>query len=109
MANTQFEMWLEKVNEDFKKEWFTPNSHGDVTQMEYNPLTYIKGRKFVKVLKNHGVWGFVSMIDGLHKNSPVRRGDLLLAANYSTPAKHARGNIFDGTALYGMYGPHYRK
>jgi len=25
------------------------------------------------------------------------------------PAKHARGNIIDGTARYGVYGPEYIK
>jgi hypothetical protein len=109
MADTQFEMWLEKTNEKFEKEWLTPNSEGRVTSIEYKPLTYKKGKKFVKVLRDRGVWGFVSMVDNVHKNSPIKPGDLLLAAGWSTPARHARGNIFDGTASYSMYGPSYIK
>ena len=109
MADTQFEMWLEKTNEKFEKEWFTPNSEGRVTSIEYPTLTYRKGKKYIKIFRSNSVWGFVSMVDGVHKKSPIRKGDLLLAAGYSTPARHARGNIFSGTASYNMYGPNYIK
>ena len=43
------------------------------------------------------VWAFISMVDGLLKNSPIKKGDLLKPAGWRTPAKHSRGNIFDGT------------
>lgn len=39
-------------------------------------------------------------------------GDVLLAAGWKAPAKHARGNIFDehhGLGKMGQYGPAYLK
>jgi len=33
----------------------------------------------------------------------------LKAATWKAPAKHARGNIIDGTAQYSEYGPSYIK
>jgi len=71
--------------------------------------TYKKGQKYIKVLVDTSCWGFVSKVDGMLKGSPIKVGDLLKAANYSTPAKHSRGNIIDGTASYSMYGPSYIK
>jgi len=109
MANTKLELWLEEVNEKFEKDWFKPKSGGFVTERPYEPITYKKGRKFVKLIKGNSVWGFVSMFDGFHKNSPVKVGDLLMAAGWRTPARHSRGNIFNGTASFTFYGPNYLK
>ena len=36
-------------------------------------------------------------------------GDLLRSAGYNTPAKHSRGNIFNGTAQWEFFGPKYLK
>jgi hypothetical protein len=47
------------------------------------------------------------MIDGELKQSPIKKGDLLKPAGWKTPAKHSRGNIFDGTASWSYYGPNY--
>ena len=64
-------------------------------------ITVKFGRKYAKLLSNNGgsVWAFVDMITG----------DLLKAASWATPAKHARGNI--ETAQYGRNyvwtGPNY--
>jgi hypothetical protein len=52
-------------------------------------------------------WGFISRVDGDLKGSPIKKGDLLKAATWKAPAKHARGNIIDGTARYSTYGPEY--
>jgi hypothetical protein len=49
------------------------------------------------------------MVDGLLKNSPIKKGDLLKPASWRTPAKHSRGNIFDGTDNWSYYGPEYLK
>ena len=45
----------------------------------------------------------------VHKGSLVCVGDLLKAEGWNAPAKHSRGNIFDGTAKYTMFGPAYLK
>lgn len=68
-----------------------------------------EGNKYYKLILNSSVWGFISKTDGWLKGSPIKVGDLLMAAGYRTPARHSRGNILDGTASYGVYGPTYLK
>lgn len=99
---TQFEKWLEKVNEELKSQW-----EKQFTHTSYKPLTYEKGRKYIKIIRNGGAWGFVSMWEGDNKGSAVKKGDLLKAASWNQPAKHSRGNIFEGTDKWDMYGPDY--
>lgn len=102
--NTKFEIWLNNVNKIRENEW-----NNKFTYRRYIPLTYSKGRSFVKILEDDTVWGFVSMKDGVHKKEPVKIGDLLMAASFTSPAKHSRGNIFDDTAEWDYYGPTYLK
>jgi hypothetical protein len=50
-------------------------------------------------------------IDGLNSSCvdafiDTTTGDVLKAASYRAPAKHARGNIFDEKHGLGMMGPH---
>lgn len=65
------------------------------------------GNKFLKLWKGTSCWGFISRVDDILKGAPIKKGDLLKAATWKAPAKHARGNIMDGTARYGVYGPDY--
>ncbi len=65
------------------------------------------GNKFIRIWHGTSCWGFISRVDGDLKGSPIKKGDLLKAATWKAPAKHARGNIIDGTARYGVYGPDY--
>lgn len=67
------------------------------------------GNKFIKIVSDSSCWGFISRIDGDLKGSPIKKGDLLKPASYKAPARHARGNIIDGTAKWGVYGPEYIK
>ena len=46
-------------------------------------------------------------LDSKAIQAEMMKGDLLKAATWKAPAKHARGNIIDGTARYGVYGPEY--
>jgi hypothetical protein len=67
------------------------------------------GRKFVKIIRGSSVWGFVSKVDGFHKGLPLKVGDVMMAAGWSAPAKHTRGNIFDDNQNYFQWtGPNYR-
>lgn len=102
MANTKFEMWLNKVNEKRKTYW-----DDNYNYKEYSPLTYNKGQKYMKIIDGGSVWGFVSMWEGVLKGTLVCKGDLLKPATWSQPAKHSRGNIFDGTDKWNFYGPNY--
>ena len=72
-------------------------------------ITIKPGRKFIKVIRDNSVWGFVAKADGTHKGVPMRAGDVLKAAGWSAPAKHTRGNIFDDKQDYFRWtGPDYR-
>ena len=72
-------------------------------------LSLVAGRKFVKVVNENSVWGFVAKKDGVHKGLPMKAGDVLKAAGWSAPAKHTRGNIFDKNQDYFRWtGPDYR-
>jgi hypothetical protein len=93
---TQFEIWLDGVNKEFE---------GNV--YSWSPLVAKKGSKFMKIQHNRSVWGFVSMYDGEFQGVPIKKGDLMKAASWRAPAKHSRGNIFDGTAKYKWTGPEY--
>lgn len=70
-------------------------------------VTVDVGNKFIRLWKGSTCWGFISRVDGDLKGAPIKKGDLLKAASWKSPAKHARGNIIEGTARYGVYGPEY--
>ena len=56
------------------------------------------GSKYIRLWKGTSCWGFISRVDGELKGAPIKKGDLLKPATWKAPAKHARGNIVDGTA-----------
>lgn len=99
---SKFDLWLEKVNEERKTYWESRFTH-----KEYEPLKVDKGRKYIRLWDGTSCWGFVSMWDGINKGTPVKKGDLLKPAGWQGPAKHSRGNIFDGTDSWEYYGPNY--
>ncbi len=101
---SKFDLWLEKVNETRKEYWDNNYSY-----KPYEPLRVEKGRKYINLIDGTTVWGFVSMWEGVMKGSLVCVGDLLKPATWSQPAKHSRGNIFDGSATWDYYGPAYLK
>ena len=93
---TQFEIWLEGVNKEFEGKVYS-----------WSSLVAKKGSKFIKIKSGSSVWGFVCMYDGMFQGYPVKKGDLMKPASWRAPAKHSRGNIFDGTAKYKWTGPEY--
>jgi len=99
---TQFEQWLEKVDKIRKEYW-----DANFTYKEYTPLTYVKGRNYVRIMSEGSVWGFVAMKDNPKKGEIM--GDLLKPASWKAPAKHSRGNIFNGTDQWEFFGPKYLK
>ena len=68
-----------------------------------------KGSKLYKVIVGSSVWGFIARIPFVHKGVQLKKGDLMKPAGWSAAAKHARGNVIEGTAMYGPYGPVYLK
>ena len=101
---SKFDFWLEKVNNERETYW-----NNNFSYKPYEPLEVSKGSKYLKIMDGTAVWAFISMIDGELKQSPIKKGDLLKPAGWRTPAKHSRGNIFDGTDNWSYYGPEYLK
>ena len=94
---------LVKIQEDYDK-W---GSRGGIDKKM--DLSLKPGRKFIKVVHNNSVWGFVAKVDGVHKGLPMLKGDILKAAGWSAPAKHSRGSIFnkDMHKSFSWTGPNY--
>lgn len=91
---------LEYYNETFDSEIPPPK------------IEIVTGPKYHKIIAidfgmTKRVWGFVSRYTDDSKG--LKRGDLLKAASWNKPANHSRGNLTDGTAKYGPYGPDYLK
>tara|TARA_R110000803_G_scaffold90534_1_gene157989 strand:+ start:23037 stop:23390 length:354 start_codon:yes stop_codon:yes gene_type:complete len=71
-------------------------------------LGFKVGKKYIKITQRNGgsVWGFVVNTDN---DSKFKRGDILKAAGYSTPARNqARGNVIEGNLSWVEWtGPAY--
>ena len=69
-------------------------------------LGYNPGRKYLKIITDKCVWGFINL-----KNEHFKEGDILKAANWNAPALNKpRGNLLkDDYQIGGMrvYGPDY--
>ena len=72
-------------------------------------LSLKPGRKFVKVIEGSRVWGFVSLVDGEHRDAPIFVGDIMKPASWAAAAKHSRGSIFDAEMhkSFSWTGPNY--
>jgi hypothetical protein len=67
-------------------------------------LTFEEGRKYIKVIANRSVWGFIMKDD----DKMFRKGDILKAAGYNAPARNKpRGNIFNDLTWVRWTGPAY--
>ena len=98
------EIFVERLTNEIAKEYAERYS-----RLTPKPATFTEGGKYFKILHDGSCWGFISKYDGIFKNRPIKVGDLLKSANWSSPAKHSRGNILEGTEAYNIYGPEYRK
>ena len=94
---------LVKIQEDYNK-WGSRSGINKKMDLSLKP-----GRKFIKVVHNNSVWGFVAKVDGTHKGLPMLKGDILKAATWRAPAKHSRGSIFDSEMhkSFSWTGPNY--
>ena len=107
---SDFDSALNRLVENIHKDY-----EGWSNRIEYSSgaervdITIKTGRKFIKIIRDNSVWGFVAKSDGMHKGVPMKMGDVLKAAGWSAPAKHTRGNIFDNNQDYFSWtGPNYR-
>lgn len=88
------------------KDW--TGQSGINPKKNYKDLLKVQeGRKYIKIVRDTGsVWGFIVKEDG----GKFRKGDILKAASYSSPATNAaRGNIMDGGYVIRWTGPLYLK
>jgi hypothetical protein len=100
-GNPKVAEFLNKVNKE-RKEYY------EKINLSSEPeLVMEVGNKFLRLWSGSSCWGFISRVDGDLKGAPIKKGDLLKPATWKAPAKHARGNIMDGTARYSVYGPEY--
>ena len=62
------------------------------------------GQKYIKIIKENSVWGFIVNTDDDKK---FKKGDILKAAGWNAPARNAaRGNVFENYSI-DWTGPHY--
>jgi len=80
-------------------------------------LTVQKGKSYAKIIltQSNGAGGsafaFIALKDNVTRGmGQVKKGDVFKPASWASPAKHARGNLFDaskGLDQVGPYGPAY--
>jgi hypothetical protein len=103
-GNPVVKKFIDEVNTEIERYY-----NQSLTNLKPELLTVDVGRKFIRLWKGTSCWGFISRVDDVLKNAPIKKGDLLKPATWKAPAKHARGNIMEGTAQWGVYGPSYIK
>jgi hypothetical protein len=101
-TNPVVQKFVDEVNEAIKSYY---GQHLSGLQPEW--ITVDVGRKFIRLWCGTRCWGFISRVDGDHKGAPIKKGDLLKPAGWRAAAKHARGNIADGTAKWTYIGVEY--
>ncbi len=102
---------LASIKQDYIR-WTTQDGKKELTgyskdQVDnWDSLMEVKeGKKYIKIIRDRGVWGFVVKEDG----PKFKKGDILKAAGYNAPATNAaRGNIFEDFSV-AWTGPHYLK
>jgi hypothetical protein len=68
------------------------------SEVARSELTTNNGQKYVKIIQDGSAFCFIDKATG----------DVLKAASWSAPAKHARGNIYSEKGLgVDRYGAHY--
>lgn len=85
-------IWLQAETDQYYKKNFS--------NLEPKKFSFSRGRNYIKIIEdNRSVYCFVN----------TKNGDILKAASWNAPAKHARGNIFerDSWKNCGPYGPAY--
>ena len=94
---------LNNINTDYNRS-FPSRENKDML------LSLVAGRKFVKVVQDNSVWGFIAKKDGEHKGLLMKAGDVFKPASWRAAAKHVRGNIFDdNTDWFAWTGPNYMR
>ena len=107
----QIEKLVQDIKADFVK-WATKGGKEELsgyfkTKVDSfeDKITVKYGSKYIKIISDGSVWGFVVNTD---KHPKFKKGDILKAAGYNQPAMNkARGNVIDGGYSISWTGPHY--
>ena len=101
-----------RIIEDYRR--FTTRGKKDYTNLRGTPeafrvaefengLGYLPGNKYLKIITEKSVWGFINL-----KNKNFKEGDILKASGWSAPALNKpRGNIFNDNYEISWTGPKY--
>ena len=86
-----FKGWADRSSKSVNKEWYTDPAPR-IKEFE-SELQAKFGNKYIKILSGGSAHSFVVNTD---KDSKFKKGDILMAASWSTPARNKpRGNIFE--------------
>lgn len=105
---------LNALVEEIKEDYMKSTSRGYTKELsdinkrminEFNEGIEIQeGRKYIKVLTNRSVWGFIMKED----DKKFKAGDILMAAGFNAPARNKpRGNVFTNLSWVRWTGPAY--
>lgn len=108
----QINSLLKAIVADYRK--WTNNSYAQKMGQDYidervaefeSKLSVKSGSKYIKIISDSSVWGFIVKGDNDKKFS---KGDILKAASWAAPARNkARGNIMLGIYAISWTGPNY--
>jgi len=98
---------LECIADDFAT-WISRTDYcrGDDRLAQFKAeLSFSEGKKYIKILNDKSVWGFIVKAD----DGKFKAGDILKAASWAAPARNtARGNILEGNFNWVQWtGPAY--
>ena len=105
----QIEKLIEAIADDYRR-WNTASKKANGFRFDVEEklaefkanIEVKKGRKFIKILTERSVWGFINLT-----HEKFNEGDILKAAGYNAPAlNRPRGNIFKKYSV-AWTGPHY--
>jgi len=75
-----------------------------------NKIKVMYGKKFIKVIKENGVFAFICKDDVSAPFTSFKKGDVLMPASWNRPAlNRARGNVLTGNYPIQWTGPLYLK
>lgn len=86
-------------------DYYTEQGYGTRVNLPIPQLSLERGKRYIRIVRTDTSRSVHCFID-------TTNGDVLMAAGWKAPAKHARGNIFDeknGLGSMGVYGAAYIK
>ena len=102
---------MEAAKADYAR--WTTNAHGEQSAWArdsiaewYSKIRVMNGKKYIKVVKENGVFAFIVKEDFKY----FKKGDILMPASWRAPAlNRPRGNVLKGDYQIRWTGPLYLK